>query len=165
MRRRTAELSAPADLIRFAGLKQTRVAVIRAEYNAEITRSLEEKCLAGLREGGIRAGCIECFVVPGCFEIPLLAQRLAALHRYSALIALGAVVRGETLHFELVAKECARGVMDVALEYQVPVIFEVLAARTRRDAMRRAGNNRMNKGYEAARAALAMLAVLKQARR
>ncbi|MGH9359991.1 MAG: 6,7-dimethyl-8-ribityllumazine synthase [Terriglobia bacterium] len=162
MRRRTPEISAQSRLAAFANLEEARIAVIRAEYNAEITRSLEAKCLAGLQAGGIKTGHIECFAVPGCFEIPLLAQKLAARHRYSALIALGAVIKGETLHFELVANECARGVMNVALEYQVPVIFEVLAVRTRRDAERRAGNNRMNKGFEAARAALAMLAALNQ---
>ena len=163
MRRRTSGIRAPKSARGLANLQEALIAVIRAEYNPEITSSLEEKCLAGLQEGGVKARQVECFTVPGCFEIPLLAQKLAARRRYSALIALGAVIKGETLHFELVASECARGVMNVALEYQVPVIFEVLATPSRRDAMRRAGNNRMNKGFEAARAALGMLAALRQA--
>ncbi|MGH9406599.1 MAG: 6,7-dimethyl-8-ribityllumazine synthase [Terriglobia bacterium] len=142
--------------------RTSRVAIIRAEYNAEITRGLEAKCLEGLREGGIRRDHIECYEVPGCFEIPLLAQRLAALKRFDLMIALGAVVRGETLHFELVANECARGVMAVTLKHNVPVIFEVLATYNRRDALRRAGNNRLNKGFEAAQAALATLATLRR---
>ncbi len=162
MRRRTPKPKPEARLASSEKLRQARIAVIRADYNAEITRSLQEKCLEGLQEGGIRPGHIECFTVPGCFEIPLVAQQLAARKRYDALIALGAVIKGDTLHFELVANECARGVMNVTLEHHVPVIFEVLATRTRRDALRRAGNNRMNKGFEAARAALAMLAALDQ---
>lgn len=162
MRRRTLKGSADARPVSFARLRRARIAVIRAEYNAEITRSLEEKCLEGLQEGGMEPGQIECFTVPGCFEIPLLAQKLARRKRYDALIALGAVIEGETLHFDLVASECARGAMRVSIEHQVPVIFEVLATHTRRDAARRAGNNRMNKGFEAARAALAMLAALDQ---
>ncbi|MGH9395807.1 MAG: 6,7-dimethyl-8-ribityllumazine synthase [Terriglobia bacterium] len=143
-------------------VRRARIAIIRAKYNPAITRSLEEKCVQGLREAGVRADHIECFAVPGCFEIPLVAQRLAARKRYDALIALGAVIRGETLHFELVANECARGVMAVSLKHNVPVIFEVLTTRNRRDALARAGNNRLNKGYEAAQAALAMLATLER---
>lgn len=154
--RRQAAIEKP-----FATLsKHLRIAVIRAEYNPEITRSLEAKCLQGLQEAGILASQIDCFSVPGCFEIPLLAQRLAAQKRYAALIALGAVIRGETLHFDLVANECAQGIMEVSLRHNVPIIFEVLATEKRRDALRRAGNNRFNKGFEAAGAALKMLATL-----
>ncbi len=140
--------------------KRLRIAVIRAEYNPEITRSLEAKCLQGLKEAGIPAGQVDCFAVPGCFEIPLLAQRLAVRRRYAVLIALGAVIRGGTLHFELVANECARGIMEVSLKHGVPIIFEVLATEKRRDALRRAGNNRFNKGFEAAEAAVRMLSAL-----
>jgi 6,7-dimethyl-8-ribityllumazine synthase len=139
---------------------RARLAVIRAEYNSEITRSLEKKCVESLIAGGIRAKNIRIFAVPGCLEIPILAQRLAAQKRYDALIALGAVIRGETYHFELVADGCARGVMEVSLRYNVPIIFEVLATYNRRDAARRAGNNNLNKGIEAARTALSLLATL-----
>lgn len=137
-----------------------RIAIVRADYNLEITQRLEEKCVEGLLEGGCRRDHIESIAVPGCFEIPLVASRLAAKKRYDALIALGAVIEGETLHFELVANECARGVMEVSLRYGIPVIFEVLATRNRRDALRRAGNDRWNKGFEAALSALSMIAAL-----
>jgi 6,7-dimethyl-8-ribityllumazine synthase len=139
-----------------------RIAIIRAEYNQEVTEPLEQKCLEGLREGGIPSAQVDRFQVPGCFEIPLAAQRLAALKRYDAIIVLGAVIRGDTYHFDLVANECARGVMDVSLRFNVPIIFEVLATYTRRDAVSRAGNNRSNKGYEAAQAAIQMLQALSQ---
>lgn len=159
--------SQPADqgmpAIRASRAGAVRIAIVRAEYNSEITRRLEEKCVEGLLEGGCRRDHIESILVPGCFEIPLVANRLAAKNRYDALIALGAVIQGETLHFELVANQCSRGVMDVSLRHGIPVIFEVLATRNRRDALRRAGNNRWNKGFEAARAALATIAALDRA--
>jgi 6,7-dimethyl-8-ribityllumazine synthase len=137
--------------------RRVRIAVVRAEFNAQITRSLERACLGALRSAGIAEGRVERFSVPGCFELPLMAQRLALRKRYDAVIVLGAVIRGDTYHFELVANECARGIMDVSLRHNLPVIFEVLAVNSRRDALRRAGDNRMNKGLEAASAALAML--------
>jgi 6,7-dimethyl-8-ribityllumazine synthase len=157
--RRKAAPSPPGNL---RVLRRARVALICAEYNQEITHSLQEKCLQGLREAGVSENRIDSYSVPGCFEIPLLAQVLAGRRQHDALIALGAVIEGETLHFDLVARECARGVMDVALRHHVPVIFEVLATRNRRDALRRAGNNRRNKGFEAAQAAVAMLSALDQ---
>jgi 6,7-dimethyl-8-ribityllumazine synthase len=80
------------------------------------------------------------------------------------LIALGAVIRGDTYHFELVVNECAHGIMNVSLRHDVPIIFEVLATYNRRDALRRAGNNKFNKGIEAAQAALSLLATLGSAR-
>ena len=158
MRRKTSE-SLVARKNRSA-LRRARIALICAEYNPEITHSLQEKCLEGLKEAGVSENRIDSYSVPGCFEIPLLAQKLAARKRHDALIALGAVIQGDTLHFDLVARECARGVMDVALKHSVPVIFEVLATKNRRDAQSRAGNNRMNKGFEAAQAAAAVLAAL-----
>jgi 6,7-dimethyl-8-ribityllumazine synthase len=137
-----------------------RLAVIRAEYNGEITRSLETKCVESLIAGGVPAKNIRLFTVPGCFEIPILARRLAAQKRYAVIIALGAVIRGDTYHFELVVNGCAQGIMEVSLRHDVPIIFEVLATYNHRDARRRAGNDRFNKGIEAAQAALSLLATL-----
>lgn len=142
--------------------EKARLAVIRAEYNRDIGLSLEKKCVETLIAGGVPTPNIERFVVPGCFEIPLFAQRLAAQKHYHALIALGAVIRGETHHFDLVAGECARGVMQVSLKHNIPIIFEVLATHNRRDALRRAGDNQANKGIEAACAALALLAEIEK---
>lgn len=139
---------------------KARLAIIRAEYNSEITRSLEKQCVQSLREAGITEKNISIFPVPGCFEIPITAQRLARQKRYDAMIALGAVIRGDTYHFELVVEGCAQGIMEVSLRHNVPIIFEVLATYNRRDALRRAGNNRSNKGIEAAQTALSLLATL-----
>lgn len=161
---RWAKTTTPREAVRLRRklAARIRVAIIRADYNHEITLSLEKKCVEALRQGGIPARNIGLYSVPGCFEIPLAAQRLASLGRYHALIALGAVIRGETRHFDLVANECARGVLQVSLEHDVPIIFEVLAAYRRRDALRRAGDDDLNKGREAARTALSMLATLRR---
>ena len=145
--------------------RRTRIGIIRANYNAEITSSLERKCVETLLAHGVPAANIERVEVPGCFEIPLAAQRLGVRKRFDALIALGAVIRGETHHFDLVANECARGVMDVMLRHNVPIIFEVLATYRKRDAIRRAASDRFNKGIEAAEAALAVIAALREIRR
>jgi 6,7-dimethyl-8-ribityllumazine synthase len=139
---------------------RARVAVIRAEYNAAITGSLERACVATLQAAGVPAKHIARFSVPGCFEIPIMAQRLARRKRYDVIVALGAVVRGDTYHFELVANECARGIMEVSLKHDLPIIFEVLAVYRKRDAARRAMDNPMNKGIEAASTALTLLARL-----
>jgi 6,7-dimethyl-8-ribityllumazine synthase len=160
MRLRNAESKAPNPSLARSGVAHFRVAIIRAEYNREITLSLEKKCVQTLVATGVTRKNIHLFAVPGCFEIPILAQRLASKKKYDALIALGAVIRGDTYHFELVVNECARGIMDVSLRHDVPVIFEVLATYNRRDALRRAGNNEFNKGIEAAKAALSLLATL-----
>jgi 6,7-dimethyl-8-ribityllumazine synthase len=138
-----------------------RIAVVRAEFNSEITESLESACVAALESAGIPGARVERFRVPGCFEIPIMSQRLARRRRYDAIIALGAVIKGDTFHFELVASECARGVMKVSLKHDIPIIFEVLAVYNRRDALRRAGKNGMNKGIEAAGAALSVLGQLR----
>ena len=164
MRLRKAESKAPSPSLTRHKVSRFRIAIIRAEYNREITLSLEKKCLETLLAAGVPEKNIRAFAVPGCFEIPILAQRLAAQKKYDAVIALGAVIRGDTYHFELVVNECARGVMNVALRHDVPVIFEVLATYNKRDAVRRAGNNKFNKGIEAAQAALSLLATLGSAK-
>ena len=139
---------------------RARIAIIRAEYNAAITGSLERACLETLHAAGVTKSHVGRFSVPGCFEIPIMAQRLARQKRFDVIVALGAVVRGDTYHFELVANECARGIMDVSLRHGLPIIFEVLAVDRKRDASRRAMRNPLNKGIEAASTALALLARL-----
>ena len=88
-----------------------RLAIIRAEYNSNITLSLETHCVRELRQSGIPSRTIALYAVPGCFAIPIAAQRRAKLRRYDALIALGPGIRGETHHFHLVATECPPGIM------------------------------------------------------
>ena len=103
------------------------VAIVAARFNEVVTGKLVEGALAGLRTRGVADEDVDVAWVPGAFEIPAVAQRLAETGRYDAVICLGAVIRGETAHFELVANEAARGIAEVSRACDVPVIFEVLA--------------------------------------
>ena len=133
-----------------------RIAVVAARFNEMITGKLVEGAIAGLAKHGVVADDVDVAWVPGAFEIPLVAARMARTHRYAAVICLGAVIRGDTAHFELVANESARGIARVALDTGVPVIFEVLATDDLAQAEARAGGTHGNKGWEAAEAALEM---------
>jgi 6,7-dimethyl-8-ribityllumazine synthase len=137
-----------------------RVAIVAARFHHEVTRALLEGALAGLARAGVADHDITTTWVPGAFEIPIVAERLAADH--DAVICLGAVIRGETAHFDLVANEAARGIADVARRTGVPCIFEVLATDDVAQAEARAGGAHGNKGFEAAAAALEMVAVLRE---
>jgi 6,7-dimethyl-8-ribityllumazine synthase len=138
-----------------------RVAVVAARFNGQITEKLVAGATAGLARHGV-AEDVDVIWVPGAFEIPLVAGRLATSRRYDAVIALGAVVRGETAHFDLVAKEAARGVAEVTRATGVPVIFEILATEDLAQAEARAGGAHGNKGWEAATAALEMADLLER---
>ncbi len=133
-----------------------RVAVVAARFNEAVTSKLVEGALAGLAHHGVSEDAVAVAWVPGAFEIPLIARRFAKSGRFDAVICLGAVIRGETAHFDLVANEAARGVMQVSLETGVPLIFEVLATETLAQAEARAGGSHGNKGWEAAEVALEM---------
>ena len=139
-----------------------RVAVVAGRYNELVTSKLVEGALAGLEKHGVRSDDITVAWVPGAFEIPLVAGRLAAGGDCDAVICLGAVIRGETAHFDLVANEAARGIANVTLETGVPVIFEVLATDDLAQAQARAGGAHGNKGWEAAEAALEMASLLER---
>jgi 6,7-dimethyl-8-ribityllumazine synthase len=147
----------------FSGLRDgtdRRIAVVAARFNESVTGKLVEGALAGLANHGVAHDRVDVAWVPGAFEIPLVAKQLAATGSYDALICLGAVIRGETAHFELVANETAHGIAQVSLETGVPLIFEVLATETLAQAEARAGGAHGNKGWEAAEAALEMACLL-----
>jgi 6,7-dimethyl-8-ribityllumazine synthase len=137
-----------------------RVAVVAARFNEAVTSKLVEGALAYLAQHGVPDDQTVVAWVPGAFEIPLVAKRFAATGRYDAVIGLGAVIRGDTAHFDLVAGEAARGIMGVTLETGVPVIFEVLATDDLAQAEARAGGTHGNKGWEAAGSALEMASLL-----
>jgi 6,7-dimethyl-8-ribityllumazine synthase len=137
-----------------------RVAVVAARFNELVTTKLVEGARAGLVHHGVPEDAVTVAWVPGAFEIPLVAQRFASSGRFDAVICLGAVIRGETAHFELVAAEAARGIADVSRSTGIPCIFEILATDTLDQAQARAGGIHGNKGWEAAAAALEMASVL-----
>jgi 6,7-dimethyl-8-ribityllumazine synthase len=138
-----------------------RVAVVAARFNETVTSALVEGALAGLVKHGVAEDAITVAWVPGAFEIPIVARRFAASGAVDAVICLGAVIRGETAHFELVANEAARGIAQVSFETGVPCIFEVLATDDLAQAQARAGGAHGNKGWDAAEDALEMAALLR----
>lgn len=139
---------------------QIKIAIISSSFRKEVADSLEKHCIKTLKRKGLSGGHIDIFRVPGSLEIPLVAKRVAKKGLYDAIIAFGAIVKGKTYHFEQIANECARGCMDVSLQYEIPVIFEVLAVYNLRDAITRATRTKENKGAEAALTALEMIKVL-----
>jgi 6,7-dimethyl-8-ribityllumazine synthase len=138
-------------------------AVIVGAFNASITEKLLKACLDEFSRHGVCECEIQVVRVPGAFEMPLTALKLAQKKNIRAVICLGAVIKGETFHYELVAQEAARGIMEAGLRTGKPVIFEVLAADTIRLCEARAKEgDRDNKGASAARAALAMVRTLQK---
>tara|TARA_Y100001934_G_C11775319_1_gene505649 strand:+ start:54 stop:530 length:477 start_codon:yes stop_codon:yes gene_type:complete len=138
-----------------------RIAVVAARFNHDITDALLEGALRVLHAHDIADDDLHVMRVPGAFELPLAAKRLAQSGRFDVVITLGAVVRGGTPHFDYVCTECARGVMQVSIEESLPVIFGVLTTDDMAQALDRVGGAHGHKGEEAALAALETLSALK----
>jgi 6,7-dimethyl-8-ribityllumazine synthase len=140
-----------------------RVAIVAARFNATLVDQLIEGAARAWAEHGGESASLVVERVPGAFELPLAAKMFAASGRVDAVVALGCVIRGDTPHFDFVAGECARGLMDAGLQTGVPVIFGVLTTETRAQAEERADIARMNKGSESMMAALEMMQLLSPA--
>ena len=140
-----------------------RVGILVSRYNETVTERLLAGAEACLRERGVAREQVDVVRVPGAWELPLAARVLAARGGYAVVVALGAVIRGETAHFDYVAGEASRGLMEVALRYGIPVGFGVLTCDTLEQALARAGGEAGNKGHEAVAAALDAAAALAQA--
>lgn len=137
-----------------------RFAIVCARFYEDLADWLEDGARRALRDCGVRDENVAVYHVPGCFELPLAAKRLISSdERLDAVVALGVVIRGDTPHFDYVAGECARGIMNVQLATSVPVGFGVLTTENRAQAEERADPQRGDKGYEAAIAAAALLHV------
>jgi 6,7-dimethyl-8-ribityllumazine synthase len=141
-----------------------RFGIVVSRYNPEITEPLLDGAERTLREHGATAEHITVVWVPGAFEVPLVARQMAHARHVDAVICLGAVIRGETPHFEYVAGECARGIMRVALDTEIPVIFGVLTTDDVAQAQARVGGGAGHKGEEAARSAIEMVVLLRRLR-
>ncbi|MDT8450458.1 MAG: 6,7-dimethyl-8-ribityllumazine synthase [Wenzhouxiangellaceae bacterium] len=135
------------------------IAIAAARFNAGVTDMLLEGCTVALADQGVADGNVMTVRVPGAWELPLACRNLAATGRFDAVIALGAVVRGQTAHFEFISAECARGLQQVQLETGVPVAFGVLTTENGDQARHRADPARGNKGRDAALAVLEMIAL------
>jgi len=136
--------------------------IIVSRFNSFVSERLLEGALDTLLRSGAEDGAIDVIRVPGAFEIPIMARKMAKSGGYDAIICLGAVIRGATSHYDLVANEAAKGVAQVGMETGVPAIFGVLTTDTIEQAIERAGSKAGNKGSEAALAAIEMINLLSQ---
>jgi len=139
-----------------------RLAVVASRFNDDVTKLLLDGALLELADHGLEPEFVPVVWVPGAFEIPLVAKQLAESGEREALIAVGAVIRGDTPHFEFVAGQCASGISRVALDTGVPIAFGVLTTDDRDQALARAGGTEGNKGAEAAATAVEMVDLLRQ---
>ena len=142
-------------------IRDARIALLVSRFNGFIVDSLLSGALDTLKRHGADEHDLQIIKVPGAFEMPLAAQRLAASKRFDALIALGAVIRGGTPHFEYVAGECIKGLAAVSMKYDIPVALGVLTVDTIEQAIERAGSKAGNKGAEAALSAIEMISLLR----
>ena len=139
-----------------------RFAIVAAKFNQFIVEKLVTGARETLKRHGVSDDAVDVFWVPGSFEIPLVAQRLASSKKYAAVICLGAVIRGDTDHYDHVAGGAASGIAQAALNTGVPIIFGVLTCNTLEQAVNRAGGKSGNKGAEAAVTAIEMVNLLSQ---
>lgn len=137
-----------------------RVGIVAAKFNQSVTGKLLSSCLAGLAEHGVKDHHVEVVRVPGAFEIPLVAKTLAASGRLDAVICLGAVIRGDTPHFDYICAEVSRGIGQAALDTGVPIVFGLLTTETVAQAVERADPAKFNRGGEAAKVAIEMVRLM-----
>lgn len=133
-----------------------KIAIVAARFNSFITERLIEGALDTIRRHGGDLDSVEIFKVPGCFEIPVAADRVALSGRFDAIICLGALIRGATPHFDYISAECTKGIAQLSLQYHLPIAYGVITADTLDQAIDRAGTKAGNKGSEAALAAIEM---------
>lgn len=136
--------------------------LVISRFNDFITRRLVDGCMDALKRNGVSEDDVEAAYVPGSFEIPVVAQKMARSGKFDAVIALGAVIRGATSHFDYVAGQVARGVSTAAMEAGVPIIFGVITTETIEQAIERAGTRLTNRGFEAGQSAIETVRVMQQ---
>ena len=141
-----------------------RIGIVMARFNSLVTESLLAGALAGLRRHGVAESDITVVKVPGSWELPLTLSTLASTKKFDGLIALGAVIRGDTPHFDYVAGEAAKGIGNAMMKAELPIVFGVLTTNTLEQAMDRAGAKSGNKGYDAAATVIEMANLLRELR-
>jgi len=143
-------------------LRGARIALLVSRFNSFVVESLLSGAIDTLKRHGAEDHDLTVIRVPGAYEMPIAAKRLAAAQRYEAIIALGAVIRGGTPHFEYVAGECTKGLSSVSLQYDIPIAFGVLTVDSIEQAIERAGTKAGNKGAEAAMSTIEMVNLLRE---
>lgn len=139
-----------------------KVGIVAARFNELITSKLIGGAMDGLKRHNVEDNDIEIAWVPGAFEIPLIAKKMAKSGRYDAIICLGAVIRGNTTHYDYVCSEVSKGIAQVSLESEIPVMFGVLTTESIEQAMERAGSKAGNKGFDCAMGAIEMVNVIRE---
>ena len=142
-------------------VRDSRIVLLVSRFNSFVVESLLAGAIDTLKRHGAEERDLEIVRVPGAYEMPIAAQRLAASKRFDAIIALGAVIRGGTPHFEYVAGECTKGLSSVSLKYDIPIAFGVLTVDTIEQAIERSGTKAGNKGAEAAMSTIEMINLLR----
>jgi 6,7-dimethyl-8-ribityllumazine synthase len=145
--------------------KIVRVAIVRTDYHKELNDNLEKHAIQTLTQAGVKNENIQVLNAPGAWEIPYVAQAAAKSKKFDAIITFGIIVKGDTYHFEMIANECARALMQLSIDYSIPVAIEVLAVVNKEQAEVRAGDNDKNKGIEGAMAVLKALDVVTKLRK
>lgn len=138
-----------------------KIAIVVSRFNEQVTKKLLNGALVRLAEFGIPSQTVKTCWVPGAAEIPLTVKRLAKTENYEAIICLGAVIRGETNHYDYVCEQVSLGCQQVALEYEIPIIFGILTTQNKEQAFARAGGSHGNKGTQMADAAMEMIQLMK----
>ncbi len=146
----------------YLSAKGLRFAIISARFNSFIVEQLETGAIDAIKRSGGDLESVKVYKVPGAYELPILAQKVAATGKFDAIIALGAVIRGSTPHFDYVANECVKGLASVSLEHGLHISFGVLTVDSIEQAIERAGTKAGNKGAEAALVAIEMADLLRQ---
>lgn len=141
-----------------------RIGIVVARFNSLVTENLLAGALAGLRRHGVAENDVTVVKVPGSWELPLTLATLATTKKFDGLIALGAVIRGDTPHFDYVAGEAAKGIGSAMMQAQIPIVFGVLTTNTLEQALDRAGAKSGNKGYDAAQTVIEMANLLRELR-
>ena len=142
--------------------KDVRIGIVVARFNEFITSKLLGGAVDTLKRHNVSEDSIDIAWVPGAFEIPLIAKKMADSGKYDAIICLGAIIRGSTSHYDLVCNEAAKGIAHVSLNSDIPVMFGVITTENIEQAIERAGTKAGNKGYDCALGAIEMVNLLKQ---
>lgn len=138
-----------------------KIGIVASRFNEFIVSKLVDGALDGLKRHGVLDENIDCAYVPGAFEIPLIAKKMVMSNKYDAVICLGAVIKGSTPHFDCVCAEVSKGIANISLDTQMPIIFGVLTTNSIEQAIERAGTKSGNKGYDAAVSAIEMANLIK----
>jgi 6,7-dimethyl-8-ribityllumazine synthase len=134
-----------------------KIAILQARFNQKITDGLAAGAEKALKESGVRGNDIKIFQVPGSFEIPFACQQLARSKKFNGIITIGAVIKGETSHFKHIARAATDGILKVSLDFNIPISFGIITVENLKQAQTRSGNNKNNKGYEAAMALVELI--------